>query len=172
MPLQTKDLYWAAGFLDGDGSFLFSKSGPAVIAAQVNLEPLSKLHELFGGYIQGPTWNGKPNHKPIYRWSCVGATAAGLGMTLFTLMSPVRKEQIKKMVAGFKNSGPQNKFKTHCPKGHEYTEENTRIWGPSRYCISCNQIREKERERYRGSDGKYHRVTSLKKITKQEGTTL
>jgi hypothetical protein len=34
-----------------------------------------------------------------------------------------------------------NQFKTHCPSGHEYTEENTYRWGGRRYCIQCNRER-------------------------------
>lgn len=30
-----------------------------------------------------------------------------------------------------------NARKTHCPKGHEYTSENTAIYGHSRRCRSC-----------------------------------
>ena len=29
--------------------------------------------------------------------------------------------------------------KTHCPKGHEYTEENTYRWGGKRSCRICRQ---------------------------------
>jgi hypothetical protein len=28
-------------------------------------------------------------------------------------------------------------LKTHCPQGHEYTEENTYTYKGSRYCITC-----------------------------------
>lgn len=32
---------------------------------------------------------------------------------------------------------------THCPKGHEYTENNTRTYGNKRHCISCANERYK-----------------------------
>lgn len=32
-----------------------------------------------------------------------------------------------------------NAIKTHCPRGHEYTEENTRIRNGSRYCKVCDR---------------------------------
>lgn len=31
--------------------------------------------------------------------------------------------------------------KTHCPQGHEYNEENTRIYRNMRYCKKCNKNR-------------------------------
>lgn len=36
--------------------------------------------------------------------------------------------------------------KTHCPKGHEYTSENTRVYKGSRFCKQCH--RDREREKY------------------------
>jgi len=35
---------------------------------------------------------------------------------------------------------------THCPQGHPYNKENTRVFGGSRYCRVCH--REQEREQY------------------------
>lgn len=34
-----------------------------------------------------------------------------------------------------------HKEKTHCPKGHEYSAENTSVRKGSRYCIACRNIR-------------------------------
>ena len=44
-----------------------------------------------------------------------------------------------------------NGSKTHCPQGHEYTDENTYYWkqkngGPSRQCRTCR--RERDRQSY------------------------
>jgi len=33
--------------------------------------------------------------------------------------------------------------KTHCPKGHEYSEANTRLYAGRRYCRECNRLRHK-----------------------------
>ena len=33
-----------------------------------------------------------------------------------------------------------NATKTHCPNGHEYNEENTRMTAGRRHCIPCNRI--------------------------------
>lgn len=38
-----------------------------------------------------------------------------------------------------------NKAKTHCPKGHEYTEENIRWHSGRRECRACVNNRDKER---------------------------
>jgi hypothetical protein len=31
-----------------------------------------------------------------------------------------------------------NTLKTHCPKGHSYTDANTYVWGGMRHCLKCN----------------------------------
>jgi len=51
--VSTIDLHWAAGFLDGDGSFHVSNAGfkPVVQATQKDTWALEKLQKLFGGAI-------------------------------------------------------------------------------------------------------------------------
>ena len=51
--IQIKDLYWAAGFLEGEGGFGMygPKNAWSVQAAQVQKEPLERLKSLFGGSI-------------------------------------------------------------------------------------------------------------------------
>lgn len=39
--------------------------------------------------------------------------------------------------------------RTHCPQGHEYTEENTYRWRNNRYCRQCQRDRWPERARKR-----------------------
>lgn len=56
MNLDPLDLAWAAGFLDGEGSFFVRKNGPrtfspGIQAGQNHLEPLEKLQTMFGGSI-------------------------------------------------------------------------------------------------------------------------
>ena len=44
-----------------------------------------------------------------------------------------------------------NRRKTHCPAGHEYTDENTYINGGSRFCRTCAALREAKRGKRRAS---------------------
>ncbi len=37
-------------------------------------------------------------------------------------------------------TGKYQTLKTHCPKGHEYTPENVRMWNGSRSCRECGRI--------------------------------
>lgn len=46
------------------------------------------------------------------------------------------------------NGGHYNARKTHCPAGHDYTPENTRLEGPDgryRRCLACQRERDAER---------------------------
>lgn len=102
--INTKELYWAAGFLEGEGSFgCWSKSKAhgryrqfVVCAEQVQREPLERLLKLFGGSIN--SGRVRDNKNRIFRWRVYSTRARGLAMTLFCLMSPRRKEQIHKML--------------------------------------------------------------------------
>ena len=42
-----------------------------------------------------------------------------------------------------------NRYKTHCPSGHPYDEENTRWYRNSRRCKACDRIQHNERYRAR-----------------------
>lgn len=50
MSISLVQLGWAAGFLEGEGSFTNGGS-PCVSAGQVQREPLERLSALFGGRI-------------------------------------------------------------------------------------------------------------------------
>jgi hypothetical protein len=45
------------------------------------------------------------------------------------------------------NSRRRNLAITHCPKGHEYTPENTYIWRGMRDCRACSRLRSQQRRR-------------------------
>jgi hypothetical protein len=92
---RVRDITWAAGFLEGEGSFKNTVTTSQVRAAQVQREPLERLQALFGGSIS-LRHDKRPTNSPIYVWSVSGTRARGVLLTLFTLMSPKRKEQIRK----------------------------------------------------------------------------
>lgn len=95
---SIRDLAWAAGFLEGEGSF-FAQEGKyaQVTATQVQLEPLERLVSMFGGRV----WHRKsrgPRCSPTGWWRVSGSRARGVAMTLFAFMSPRRKDQIRAML--------------------------------------------------------------------------
>lgn len=137
------DIAWAAGFIEGDGSFTATNSRrtcPCVSAVQMTMEPIEKLLRLFGGRVY--TWTHTQGH--IYsKWYVAGARAAGLMMTLYPLMSQRRKDQIEKSLSLWRTHkrGDYNRNKTHCKHGHEYTPENTYYKkNGGRDCRTCQKI--------------------------------
>lgn len=132
------DLYWAAGFLEGEGCFASRESphpkwkvptlGIDVLAVQVQKEPLERLQRWFGGSLrqreQTPSTHGY-EQQPIWRWSLTSSRGIGLMMTLYKLMSPIRQEQIRKAIAMWR-ARPLKRHWAHCVYGHEFDEANTR----------------------------------------------
>lgn len=58
-------------------------------------------------------------------------------------MEPVTHQENIRRSGGITN---QHAVKTHCPRGHEYSEENTRWYQGRRYCRACHK--EQSLERY------------------------
>ena len=48
-----------------------------------------------------------------------------------------------------------NNAKTHCPKGHEYNERNTRIYRGARHCRECDRIRNIPRNKLAKANRRY-----------------
>ena len=96
---STKDLHWAAGFIEGEGCFDKSNGSGRVSVNQVNQEPIDKLLALFGGAAKyyhkrrGTIHKSQPS--PIWNWYASGSRARGIMLTLYSLMSAKRKEQIR-----------------------------------------------------------------------------
>ena len=88
------DIGWAAGFLEGEGSFRGSKQerSARVQGVQKDPETLFRLQRLFGGSIH-------KNRQAIHVWHLCGARAAGLMMTLYPLLSERRKVVIRDVLS-------------------------------------------------------------------------
>lgn len=141
--LTVKDVAWAAGFLEGEGSFQSSRTTPTVVCSQVQREPLERLLRMFGGNIIPLKHKEGTRGQPYFRWYISGVRAAEVAMTLLVLMSPRRFEQIVKMLDIWKARKPRtwhNASKTHCKRGHEFTPENTYAKGGKyRECRTCSR---------------------------------
>lgn len=156
MGLSIRNIYWIAGFLEGEGSFgLVDKKYPLISAGQKQKYPLEKLKILLrhGHITKGDIW----------RYGLSHFRAIGVMMTIYNLMSPKRQEQIKKVILRWKQLpglGSYNRNKTHCKYGHLYTPETTyfdtsKSNKSKRKCAVCLNMR-----RYKGGTirkyGKYY----------------
>lgn len=101
-PSTTRDLEWAAGFLEGEGNFRGADKGEGtarVRCSQCNREPMDRLVALFGGSM-GYVERRSPRHQDVWQWQLSGARARGVMMTLYPLMSERRKAQIAGALPG------------------------------------------------------------------------
>ena len=148
--LTMSSLYWAAGFLEGEGSF-DGRTAQVTATQAESPEPLYYLQSMFGGTIHQRRHGLKPHHKAQLKWSVSGA---GVMMTLYNLMSPKRRGQICRALKIWKSRPAHPRYRRHCPQGHPYSPENTSIYNGTRSCRLCRTTRELNR-RFRILRGLY-----------------
>lgn len=104
------DLAWAAGFLEGEGSFgvtSFNKNGSRgnrITCRQVNVEPLRRLMKIFGGtlvFIEAPS----QRKARISEWRCSGMRARIIMRLIFPQMSRRRQKQISDAILATRKDG-------------------------------------------------------------------
>ena len=95
---SLRDLHWAAGFLDGEGSFGVSSGGSQRVAAtQKDDDALLHLQRLFGGLVRQRY--RKQRQKHYWHWEIHGFRARGVMLTLHPLLFSYRQSQIRKALA-------------------------------------------------------------------------
>ena len=98
-----RDLGWAAGFIEGEGSIDKASGSSRVQVEQVNREPIDRLLSLFGGaaklYQKRKSAIHKTQPNPTWTWYVSGARARGVMLTLHAMMSAKRQAQIRQALA-------------------------------------------------------------------------
>jgi hypothetical protein len=99
-----RDIAWAAGFYEGEGSCAFVNGSTRATIGQVNREPLDRIAALFGGHIFAlkghPAGVAKKYMgRPSWRWIAYGARARGILMTLYQMLSAKRQGQVRKALS-------------------------------------------------------------------------
>ena len=140
--ISPTDIGWAAGFLEGEGTFQFPNT-PSINATQAQMEPLERLVSLFGGTIY-KLRKQEPHHKEKQRWSVCGKNAVQVAFTIYVLMSEERKNQIALMIHKWK--GMKGHRRTICQRGHELNGTNIASYhhatmGIRRECRICRDKR-------------------------------
>ena len=106
MSITVKDIAWASGFLEGEGSFIVvnGKNKPVrCIATQKQREPIDRLHRFFGGRVYAYEGRSPLSKSVMWRWVACESLAAQVAMTVCCLMSPDRQAQIKRMLDAWKS---------------------------------------------------------------------
>lgn len=120
MSIKTVDLYWAAGFLDGEGTFGINGAGntPTIAAGQKYTPSLERLACIFGHgavYYKGY----KRNKEGHWMWQINGRRAAAIMMTLYPLLSLYRQGQI---------AGALREWKRRAAPRRPYIHQGEQIW--------------------------------------------
>lgn len=117
--ISTAQIHWIAGLLEGEGTF--TKTTPAsqtlgscsirVGFSSTDQDVTLKLANLLGfGSIHRITpktnrWSSREQ----FRWETAGIRAAGLMMTVYTLMGKRRQEKIRELLAYYRSTGARRK---------------------------------------------------------------
>lgn len=98
---RVRDIAWAAGFYEGEGTCSYATNSEHVVVNQVEREPLERLLALFGGSIYViPVYK---NSKASWRWAAHGPRARGFLLTLYSLLSAKRQAQVRAVLAQGRN---------------------------------------------------------------------
>ena len=103
---ELKDIYYLAGFIEGEGSMRSRPGSPVpsiiVNASQVHRCPLDKIRSTFGGKVYGPYKGRKKTENDYYLWSAHGPRAVGILQTLYPLLSQRRQTQITTILSSLR----------------------------------------------------------------------
>jgi hypothetical protein len=113
--ITIEQLHWIAGILEGEGTFCFhpDKKNPACSSIRVCLsmtdqDVVYKLANILGfGSMHAVKGNSRPGTLQ-HRWGCSGINAAGLMMTLYSLMGKRRQAKIRELLAFYRTKKPIN----------------------------------------------------------------
>lgn len=73
--LTEVELAWAAGFIDGEGCFLFQKNCPTLKVSNTHLPTLVWLRDRFAGFIYNKGGNDPAHWRPRFTWVLSGKKA-------------------------------------------------------------------------------------------------
>lgn len=97
-----RDIAWAAGIYEGEGSAIGRDNTTYVQVAQKDPWLLHKMKGFFGGslyYRKKPSILNGHEYPPIPSWNISGGRARGFLMTIYPFLSPRRQKKIKEIMA-------------------------------------------------------------------------
>lgn len=102
------DIAWAAGLLEGEGSFITRTKSPVlcVTCNMTDLDILERLQSIFGGLIHKNSRTSeryKDHWKDAWTWSASGATAKDIMEAVLPYMGKRRSEKITELLQARKD---------------------------------------------------------------------
>jgi hypothetical protein len=118
--VETRHIYWLAGLLDGEAHFHAKSTGqPRIELSMSDLDTVTAVAQLMGASSIMPRRHFSKEWHSHYRaqWRCWvgGRRAIGWMLTLYSLMSQHRKEQIRVAVAAWRSKPAKvgRKYRVH-----------------------------------------------------------
>lgn len=148
MTLSVKDLYWAAGIMEGEGYFGVRRTADLVMQlCMTDKDVVDRFHTLFG--VGSRAESKLPSGKTAYWWMSTNQRqTAGLMMTLLPLMGVRRAAKIIDCIQKWKLKPLPKKMWTQCKNGHDLTGDNLKIVQDGKYmkrrCIECGRLRQQK----------------------------
>ena len=98
--IQTKDIAWLAGFLEGEGTFGRYRNCLTIRAESTDKDVIHRVAKLLDVPVYASTYTSDKNikWKPTWRFSIHGNRAAGWMMTLYPLLGERRKDKIREII--------------------------------------------------------------------------
>ena len=108
--IDMKDIYWLAGYLEGEGSFTINRRTNTnktfrLVVNSTDKDVIAKVGNLIGSRIHrhnGKNWYRIGNKQP-FSVCVVNRKAIGWMMTLYPLMGERRKARIKEIILEWRN---------------------------------------------------------------------
>ena len=150
--LRIEDIYWIAGFLEGEAHFGIVRTSIYVAASQVEKDPIDRLQNLVGGKVN--YYKQKPENADkwsnFYRWAVYGEAAEILIKAIYPIMSGKRKKKIEEMLAFYETKTGRNFSVTgrkYCRSGkHAWTKEN--IYTKKNGAVTCRLCDRENKNRW------------------------
>jgi hypothetical protein len=175
MEYSDTELAWAAGFFDGEGcTYLSSKTAKnkythiSISQTEKGLECLYRFQKALGGVgyfherkINNPNWS-----RSFFLYIQKQSEVEKVLKLLWPWLSEMKKSQAQKALSQATYIGTR----THCPKGHEYSQDNTRINSKNRRsCIICEKERGVNRRKYKDKSASISEYIKQNKTCKISG---
>lgn len=135
------DVAWAAGLFEGEGCITpRAKTSGELVVGMTDLDVVERFHGIMGvGTITTEVRN--PPHSTCYRWQVTNAADCTMVLNLLLpWLCNRRKAAAEALLERMEDCRGARADRTHCNRGHEYTEANTRWVYGSRRCRACEKI--------------------------------
>lgn len=111
--MDTRELTWLAGLLEGEGCFGRSGGTARVTLAMTDEDVVTRAARILRAPVVGPVQPSQKRkdggtRKPVYSASVYGSRAAGWMMTLYTLMGSRRQAKILESLVAWKATRCKN----------------------------------------------------------------